>query len=58
MGLDTFAAIKIWGYEPLYTKCDNRCRECMWFDPAYDLCYFFGSTRIDNLACESFQPAE
>lgn len=36
----------------------NRCRECIWFDPAYDQCRFYGTVRADDLACIEFQPAD
>lgn len=58
MVFDTLGSLKAWGFESSYTTSDNKCRECRWFDPACDLCYFFGTARIDDLACESFHPAE
>lgn len=33
----------------------NNCRECEWFDPAYDKCRFYGTVRADDLACAEFQ---
>ncbi len=36
----------------------ERCRECMWFDPAYDQCPFCGAVRVDDQACVEFQPIE
>ncbi len=44
--------------ESLDTENDSRCRECLWFDPAYDRCRFYGAARADDMACENFQPAE
>ncbi len=58
MDFDTVGASEVWGFDPSYTRSDDRCRECKWFDPACDLCYFFGAARIDDLACESFHHAE
>jgi hypothetical protein len=46
------------GCKSLEMPDNNRCRECMWFDPAYDQCPFFGTVRADDAACENFQPAE
>jgi len=34
------------------------CRECLWYDPAYDQCYFKGTVRIDDIACEYFESEE
>jgi len=30
----------------------------MWYDPAYDQCYFNGTVRIDDIACVNFEPEE
>ncbi|NJD76214.1 MAG: hypothetical protein FIB08_03850 [Candidatus Methanoperedens sp.] len=58
MAFDTLEDSNVWGLESLYTGSDNRCGECRWFDPACDICYFFGTARVDDLSCESFHPAE
>ncbi len=44
--------------EPLGNKNGNRCRACLWFDPVYDECPFYGRVKADDTACENFQPAE
>ncbi|MCX9028477.1 MAG: hypothetical protein OIN86_09900 [Candidatus Methanoperedens sp.] len=36
----------------------NRCGACMWFDPAYDKCRFYGTVRADDVACMEFQPTD
>ncbi len=60
MDFDTVDALGVWKSElahtHTHTKCNNKCGECMWFDPVYDHCYFFGMIRVDNSACDSFEP--
>ena len=46
------------GWMSLDRVYDNMCGECMWFDPAYDHCRFFGAVMVNDLACEKYQPAE
>jgi hypothetical protein len=36
----------------------NNCRDCTWFDPAYDQCYFYGLVRADDKACMEFQNSD
>jgi hypothetical protein len=52
------ATLDVWEFAPQRTEYDTRCRECKWFDPAYDHCYLFGATSVEDLICESFLPAE
>ncbi len=40
------------------TEYDNRCRECLSFDPAKDECRFYGLVMPDDMACENYQPSE
>jgi hypothetical protein len=36
----------------------TSCKECTWFDPAYDQCCFYGLVRADDIACIEFQFAD
>ncbi len=46
------------GRKSLYNKNGNKCRGCLWFDPVYDECPFYGRVKADDLACENFQSVD